>query len=151
MDSIQHVVNTVSFEDLTNYDEMAIDLISRRWQFQFPDSEAVPIEDVRPQQEYITDVMHNIPVVVEVWSPEHDPLWKDSFILDGETGVTNEDATREFEADEAGIDWCRSKIIEKFNAEIKDGTLLGRMATTEETALSFFVNGLNNEIGGLGI
>lgn len=45
------------------------------------------------------------------------------------------------------VDLCRSKIIEKLNTEIKDGTLLGRMATTEETALSVFVNGLNSEIG----
>ncbi|XP_045777881.1 uncharacterized protein LOC123875868 [Maniola jurtina] len=45
------------------------------------------------------------------------------------------------------VDLCRSKIIEKLNTEIKDSTLLGRMATTEETALSVFVNGLSSEIG----
>lgn len=33
----------------------------------------------------------------------NDPLWKDSFILDGETGVSNEDAAKEFEADAAGF------------------------------------------------
>lgn len=33
----------------------------------------------------------------------NDPLWKDSFILDGETGVSNEDAAKEFETDAAGF------------------------------------------------
>ncbi|XP_069358177.1 uncharacterized protein [Maniola hyperantus] len=45
------------------------------------------------------------------------------------------------------VDLCRSKIVEKLNTEIKDNTLLGRMATTEETALSVFVNGISSEIG----
>ncbi|CAH0732030.1 unnamed protein product, partial [Brenthis ino] len=45
------------------------------------------------------------------------------------------------------VDLCRSKIIEKLSTEIKDGTLPGRIASTEETALSVFVNGLSSEIG----
>ncbi|XP_028158551.1 uncharacterized protein LOC114351505 [Ostrinia furnacalis] len=45
------------------------------------------------------------------------------------------------------VDLCRSKIIEKLNAEIIDDTLSGRLATTEETALSVFVNGLSSDIG----
>lgn len=45
------------------------------------------------------------------------------------------------------VDLCRSKIIEKLNAEITDSSLKGRIDTTEETALSVFVNGLNTDIG----
>lgn len=45
------------------------------------------------------------------------------------------------------VDMLRSKILEKLNTEITDHTLLGRIATTEETALSVFINGLNTEIG----
>lgn len=45
------------------------------------------------------------------------------------------------------VDLYRSKIIEKLSTEIKDGTLPGRIASTEETALSVFINGLFSEIG----
>lgn len=45
------------------------------------------------------------------------------------------------------VDLCRSKIIEKLTAEITDSTLEGRIATTEETAHSVFVNGLSSDIG----
>ncbi|XP_059047426.1 uncharacterized protein LOC131842878 [Achroia grisella] len=45
------------------------------------------------------------------------------------------------------VDLCRSKIIEKLTAEISDNTLAGRLATTEETALSVFVNGISSDIG----
>lgn len=45
------------------------------------------------------------------------------------------------------VDLCRSKIIEKLTAEIIDSTLEGRKATTEETALNVFVNGLSSDIG----
>lgn len=45
------------------------------------------------------------------------------------------------------VDLCRSKILEKLNAEVTDASLTGRVKTTEETALSVFVNGLNSDIG----
>lgn len=45
------------------------------------------------------------------------------------------------------IDLCRSKLIEKLNAEITDKTLLGRLAATEETALNVFINGLSSDMG----
>lgn len=45
------------------------------------------------------------------------------------------------------VDLCRSKLIEKLTAEINDETLQGRVATTEETALNVFVNGLSSDIG----
>lgn len=45
------------------------------------------------------------------------------------------------------VDLCRSKILEKLTTEIKDRTLEGRKATTEETALSVFTNGINSDIG----
>ncbi|XP_013165999.1 PREDICTED: uncharacterized protein LOC106116653 [Papilio xuthus] len=45
------------------------------------------------------------------------------------------------------VELCRSKIIEKLNAEILDNTLLGRLATTEETALNVFINGISSDIG----
>lgn len=45
------------------------------------------------------------------------------------------------------VELCRSKIIEKLNTEILDDTLLGRLATTEETALNVFINGLSSDIG----
>lgn len=45
------------------------------------------------------------------------------------------------------VDLSRSKIVEKLNAEICDSSLPGRLATTEETALSVFVNGLNSNMG----
>lgn len=45
------------------------------------------------------------------------------------------------------VDLCRSKIIEKLHAECPDDLLLGYKASTEATALSVFVNGLNNDIG----
>ena len=45
------------------------------------------------------------------------------------------------------VDLCRSKIIEKLTTEITDITLDGRKATTEETALNVFINGLNTDIG----
>lgn len=45
------------------------------------------------------------------------------------------------------IDLCRCKIVEKLNTEISDNTKAGRMATTEETALNVFVNGLVSDIG----
>ncbi|KAI5636941.1 hypothetical protein NE865_10356 [Phthorimaea operculella] len=44
------------------------------------------------------------------------------------------------------VDLCRSKIIEKLTAEISDNTLEGRKATTEETALSVFVNGVGADM-----
>lgn len=45
------------------------------------------------------------------------------------------------------VDLCRSKIIEKLTAEITDSTIEGRLATTEETALNVFVNGVRSDIG----
>lgn len=33
----------------------------------------------------------------------NDPLWKDSFIIDGETGFVNERAAKEYYADAAGF------------------------------------------------
>lgn len=45
------------------------------------------------------------------------------------------------------VDLCRNKIIEKLNIEITDKTLLGRLATTEETALNVFINGFSSDIG----
>lgn len=45
------------------------------------------------------------------------------------------------------VELCRSKIIEKLNTEICDNTLIGRLVTTEETALNVFINGLNSDIG----
>lgn len=45
------------------------------------------------------------------------------------------------------IDLCRSKIIEKLNAEISDSSLHGRKKCTEETALSVFINGLSSDMG----
>lgn len=45
------------------------------------------------------------------------------------------------------VDLCRSKIVEKLNTEISDTSITGRILTTEETALSVFVNGVNSEIG----
>lgn len=45
------------------------------------------------------------------------------------------------------VDLCRSKIVEKLNTEISDTSITGRILTTEETALSVFVNGVNTEIG----
>lgn len=47
------------------------------------------------------------------------------------------------------VDLCRNKILEKLAAEIADDTLLGRIATTEETALNVFMNGLNSDIGNM--
>ena len=45
------------------------------------------------------------------------------------------------------VDTCRNKILEKIKTEITDNSLLGRIETTEETALSVFTNGLNSDIG----
>lgn len=45
------------------------------------------------------------------------------------------------------VDLCRSKISEKLATEICDLTLEGRKATTEETALNVFVNGISSDIG----
>lgn len=45
------------------------------------------------------------------------------------------------------VDLCRSKIIEKLTAEITDQSIIGRKLSTEETALSVFVNGLSSDIG----
>lgn len=45
------------------------------------------------------------------------------------------------------VDLCRSKILEKLATETKDQTLEGRKATTEETALNVFINGINTDIG----
>ncbi|KAL0870067.1 hypothetical protein ABMA27_006229 [Loxostege sticticalis] len=45
------------------------------------------------------------------------------------------------------VDLCRNKILEKLTAEVLDDSLSGRKITTEETALSVFVNGLNSDIG----
>lgn len=45
------------------------------------------------------------------------------------------------------VDLCRSKIIEKLNIEINDKSLVGRILTTEETALNVFINGLSSDIG----
>ncbi|XP_052747822.1 uncharacterized protein LOC128202226 [Galleria mellonella] len=47
------------------------------------------------------------------------------------------------------VDLCRSKIVEKLTAEILDETLAGRLATTEETALSVFINGINSDVGAM--
>lgn len=47
------------------------------------------------------------------------------------------------------VDLCRSKIVEKLNAEITDNSLIGRLATTEETALSVFINGISSDIGAM--
>lgn len=45
------------------------------------------------------------------------------------------------------VDLCRNKILDKLTAEISDISLAGRKATTEETALSVFVNGVNSNLG----
>ncbi|CAF4878042.1 unnamed protein product [Pieris macdunnoughi] len=45
------------------------------------------------------------------------------------------------------VDLCRCKILEKLHSEICDSTLDGRVATTEETALSIFLNGLSTDMG----
>lgn len=47
------------------------------------------------------------------------------------------------------VDLCRSKLVEKLTTEVSDGTVEGRVATTEETALNVFVNGLSSDIGAM--
>lgn len=45
------------------------------------------------------------------------------------------------------VDLCRNKILDKLTAEISDISLAGRKTTTEETALSVFVNGVGSNLG----
>lgn len=58
---------------------------------------------------------------------------------------TNESVTDFFHR----VDLCRNKILEKLTAEVSDLSLVGRKDSTEETALSVFVNGVSNNLGSM--
>ncbi|XP_063549071.1 uncharacterized protein LOC134756174 [Cydia strobilella] len=47
------------------------------------------------------------------------------------------------------VDLCRNKILDKLTAEISDLSLIGRKSSTEETALSVFVNGVSSNLGSM--
>ncbi|XP_063369305.1 uncharacterized protein LOC134657672 [Cydia amplana] len=47
------------------------------------------------------------------------------------------------------VDLCRNKILDKLTAEISDLSLVGRKSSTEETALSVFVNGVSSNLGSM--
>ncbi|XP_061704163.1 uncharacterized protein LOC133528252 [Cydia pomonella] len=47
------------------------------------------------------------------------------------------------------VDLCRNKILDKLTAEVSDASLIGRKTSTEETALSIFVNGVSSNLGSM--
>jgi hypothetical protein len=66
-----------------------------------------PAEELKPFQRPKAKGPRKIPIPKSLSKTEtpltNDPLWKESFVLDGEAGLVSEDAAKEFNADAAGF------------------------------------------------